>query len=94
MKKPIEILVIICFLLAAIAGIFFVSYGVVYSIMDAAPQENETRVNNTVKAVCGWANEVQSDAAYKACGKAQDASMTEYLCREQCWVEDKRDAIK
>lgn len=82
------------------AGIFvfvliiLLSYGLVYFIMSKAPQENTARVLSTVKAVCDISHDSQSSELEIACGKAQDASHTEYLCKttsdtsSDCWVED------
>lgn len=68
---------------------------IVYAILCSAPQENATRVNDTVKAICDYSRSVISGEAEEACGIAQDRSQTEYICTSvnptaDCWVEDKR----
>lgn len=73
--------------------IFLLGYFLTYFIMCHAPQENTARLLQTVKEVCDYTR--TSEASEQACIKAQDASNTEYLCKEantrmdnRCWVED------
>lgn len=88
------IIVIVVILVTAILTIAV--HCIVYAILNSAPQENTTRVNETVKAICDWSRDMQSGAAEEACGIAQDKSMTEYMCPSydapniKCWIEDKR----
>lgn len=67
---------------------------IVYVILSSAPQENTRRVNETVKAVCDQAIQIDNPSAYSFCRAAQTASTTEYICENDtsttCWVEDKR----
>lgn len=62
--------------------------------MQAAPQENTKRVNDTVQAVCDYAIQIDEPNAYRICGAAQETSETEYICANDtstvCWIEDKR----
>ena len=85
----------VMFIIAGIVA-FLLPYHLVYFLFKIAPQENEVRVNYTVKSICDWSRSVQSRDAEKACGIAQDKSQTEYLCpsynapNNKCWIEDKR----
>ncbi len=59
-----------------------------------ATWEQESRVHTTVYEVCHYSHLVRNTQAEEACGRAQDASTTEFLCESRepdarCWVEDK-----
>jgi hypothetical protein len=91
--KAIDITARIIFWITTATALCLIVHFTVYFLFTIAPQENTTRVNNTVKAVCKWAQEVESDAAFQACGVAQRESMTEYVCdntNTYCQIEDKR----
>lgn len=92
---------IIAYIAAAVVGTVAATIAVhyiVYAILSSAPQENATRVNDTVKAICDYSRSVISDEAEEACGIAQDESQTEYICSSYavdtaCWIEDKRGEL-
>lgn len=72
-----------------VLAVFGIGWGITAFIMDVTPQENAKRVLNTVKAVCDVQRVNPSYEALKACRDAQNASQTEYLCKDgTCWVED------
>jgi hypothetical protein len=71
--------------LLALSGL--ASYYFTYFMFSVAPQENATRVNNTVLAICD--NSIQTND-FTPCRIAQEQSNTEFLCNSSgCWVEKK-----
>lgn len=77
-------------------GTFWIANEVTYAIMSAAPQETNARVLRTVKAICDISHVSDDGALEDACGAAQDASNTEYICEQPnstvnfCHVDDKK----
>lgn len=60
--------------------------------LDRCEQNGSNRLKDAVKAVCDYAHNQTNGETEEACGRAQDASNTEYLCDKNgnnCWVEVK-----
>lgn len=74
----------------AVTTIFTASYLFVYALFSIAPQENAKRVEQTVQAVCDYAQSVTTKDALQSCYAAENASNTEYICSyTNCHVEEK-----
>lgn len=65
---------------AVAVALSFILYVVVYTIMMITPQENDTRVRETVRAVCSYSRDITDGEAEEACGIAQDKSFTRWQC--------------
>lgn len=80
--------------IAVVNLVLITGYAVTTYIMDRAPQENERRVHNVVKEVCGFAYDSNNDALNVACAKATSAANVKYVCEPKqvshagCYIEE------